>query len=82
MGKKDKFWIQNAINPKKRGALHRQLEVPKKKKLPKTLLRKIRGMEIGSTARNPTKIGKRKVKVTKLLKKRATLALTLRDLNE
>lgn len=38
-------WIQRAI--KKRGALSRQLGIPEEKKIPITLLRKIKAAEIG-----------------------------------
>jgi hypothetical protein len=55
----------------KKGALRKQLGVPKSKKIPKTLIRKITATEIGSEIKNPTEIGKEKIKVTRLLKKRA-----------
>lgn len=73
-----KLWIQDAIKKGKKGSLHRQLGVPQGKRIPKSLLAKIKSMEIGGTVKNPTKTGKRKVKVTTLLKKRAVLAHTLR----
>mgnify|MGYP000047013403 CR=1 FL=1 len=66
----------------KRGALSRQLNIPVEKNIPKTLLRKIKATKIGSTIRNPTKTGKARIKVTKKLKKRATLALTLKEIAE
>ena len=71
-------WIQKAI--KKPGALSRQLGIPEEENIPVTLLKKIRDAEIGETITNPTKKGKRKIKVTALLKKRAVLALTLKKL--
>lgn len=79
MGKK---WIANVVDPSKKGLTHRQLGVPKNKKLPKTFLQEIKDTPIGETAYNPTRIGKRKIKVTHLAKKRATLALTLRNLSD
>jgi len=48
------------------------------KTIPKSLLSKIKRAEIGDTVRNPTETGKRRVKVTRLLKKRAVLAHILR----
>ena len=71
-------WIQKA-NLKK-GALHRQLGIPQDEKIPVTLLKKIKKAKIGETITNPTKKGKRKIKVTQLLKRRANLALTLKEL--
>jgi len=71
-----KKWIQKAL--KKKGALHKQLGIPANAKIPKTLLAKIKSAPIGKTVKNPTKVGKRKFKVTGLLKKRAVLAYTLR----
>jgi len=58
--------------------LKRQLGISEKHKIPKTLLIKIQKASVGSTITNPTKKGKKKIKVTKLLKKRAVLTLTLR----
>jgi len=78
LGRRRRLWIHKAV--KKRGALSRQLNIPIEKDIPKTLLRKIKATETGETIRNPTKTGKRRIKVTKLLKKRATLALTLKEL--
>lgn len=62
----------------KKGSLSRMLGIPEKKNIPLTLLRKITKTEIGMTIRNPTKQGKRKIKVTRLLKKRAVFALTMK----
>ena len=74
-----RYWIQSAI--KKKGALSRQLGIPIEKNIPISLLEKIRNAKIGSTITNPTKTGKRRIKVTRLLKKRAVLALTLKRLS-
>mgnify|MGYP000244578828 CR=1 FL=1 len=73
-------WIQRAI--KHRGALHRQLKIPPRKKIPVKLLKAIVRAKAGQTIRNPTKVGKRRIKVTRLLERRAILALTLRKLRK
>jgi len=78
MARKEK-WIQKAI--KEKGALHRQLGIPKNKKIPKTLLDKIIEAKAGDTITNPTKTGKRRIKVTRELERRAILARTLREMN-
>jgi len=70
------MWIQHAI--RKEGALSRQLDIPVEEDIPTTLLKKIVNTPIGRTIRNPTKKGKKRIKVTRLLKKRAVLALTLK----
>ena len=72
------YWIQRAI--KRPGALSKQLGIPIKDNIPKTLLEKIAKTPIGKTIRNPTKKGKRRIKVTRKLKRRAVLALTLKRL--
>jgi len=71
-------WIQKA-HPKK-GALSHQLEIPEKAKIPVKLLDKIVSAEIGETIRNPTASGKRKIKVTKKLERRAIFARTVKGL--
>jgi len=50
----------------KEGSLRRQLKIPAGKKIPRTLLRKIKDAPIGSTVEG--------FKVTRLLKQRATFA--------
>jgi len=72
------YWIQSALRRHKRGSLHRQLEVPNGKRIPTGLLEKIKSAEVGKTVTNPTKTGKRRIKVTGLLKKRVVVAHTLR----
>lgn len=69
-------FIKKAI--KRPGALSRQLKIPIKKNIPMTLLNKIVKAKAGQTIRNPTKIGKRRIKVTRLLERRAILARTLK----
>ena len=80
MPRKTVYWIQRAV--KRPGALSRQLGIPIKDNIPKTLLEKIAKTPIGKTIRNPTKKGKRRIKVTRKLKRRAVLALTLKRLAE
>jgi len=80
MARRRRYWIQSAI--KKKGALSRELGIPIEKNIPISLLEKIRNAKIGSTITNPTKTGKRRIKVTRLLKKRAVLALTLKRLRK
>lgn len=71
-------WIRKSI--KRPGALSRQLGIPAKENIPVSLLRRIKARPIGSVVRNPAKVGRRRIKVTPLLKRRATLALTLKRL--
>ena len=63
----------------KRGTLSRQLGIPVEDNIPITLLKAIRDAKIGSTIKNPTKTGKPHIKVTRLLKRRAVLAITLKQ---
>ena len=74
---KNKF-IQKAI--KKKGALSRQLGIPEKKNIPMSLLNKVIRAKAGQTITNPTATGKRRIKVTRLLERRAILARTLKRL--
>lgn len=70
------YWIGKAI--KKPGALHRQLRIPRNTKIPKTLLTKIIKADTGDVVKNPTKVGKRRYRVTTLMQQRVNPALTLR----
>lgn len=63
----------------KKGALSRQLGIPQEKNIPVTLLKKIVRARAGDTIRNPTKSGKRIIKVTTLLERRAILAINLKN---
>lgn len=63
----------------KKGALRAQLHIPIGKKIPCTLLQKIRKTELGKTIKNPTKIGIDEIKITPLLKKRAVLAMVYKN---
>ena len=78
MKKKEDLWIQDALKYHKEGSLHRMLGIQKEEKIPLALLNKIRKTEIGETIKNPSKKGKPKIKVTKLLKQRSVLAITLK----
>ena len=73
-----KKWIRKA--KLKKGTLSRQLDIPEIDDIPITLLRAIRDADIGDTIKNPTKMGKQKIKVTRLLKMRAVLAITLKGI--
>ena len=64
----------------KKGSLSSQLKIPEKDNIPITLLNKIIKARAGDTIRNPTKSGKRRIKVTRLLERRAILARTLKKL--
>jgi len=77
---KKKYWIQEATG--KNGSLSKQMKIPEKKNIPFTLLEKIKAAKIGSTVKNPTQCGKKEYKVTKLLKRRAVMALNLKRLKK
>ena len=47
-----------------------------------SLLNKIVSAKAGETIRNPTKTGKRRIKVTRLLERRAILARTLKRMRK
>mgnify|MGYP001180883221 CR=1 FL=1 len=72
-------WIQK-INLKK-GTLHRQLGIPLDKKIPISLLNKIVSAKSGDTITNPTSLGKKKIKVTRVLERRAILARNLKNIS-
>jgi hypothetical protein len=76
----EKKWIQKAVN--KPGTLHRQLEIPEDKKIPVSLLNKIISAKAGDVIVNPSKVGKRKIKVTRLLERRAILARNLKKISK
>jgi len=75
-----KYWIKEAVG--KEGTLSRQLQIPIKDNIPFTLLEKIKTTPIGKTITNPTTKGKKRIKVTKLLKQRAVLALNLKRIRK
>jgi len=74
--RRKKKWIQKT--GLKKGALSRQLGIPIEEKIPMELLTKIIRAKPGETIRNPSKIGKRSIKVTRLMERRAILARNLK----
>lgn len=66
----------------KKGALSRQLDIPEEDNIPMTLLYAIIKAKVGTTIINPTKSGKKRIKVTRLLKRRATLARTFKRITK
>ena len=73
-------WIQK-IHIKK-SALSRQLGIPVEKNIPMSLLNKIVKAKEGDTITNPSSIGKKKIKVTRLLERRAILARNLKKIKK
>ena len=71
-----KKWIQKALKGRKSGAFHRQLGVPVDQKIPEYLLTEIINTPVGERL---LRIGseKNRIKVTKLMKKRANLLLNM-----
>jgi hypothetical protein len=67
-------WIPCALEHHKPGSLHRMLHVSKKEKIPDALLKRVMEKEIGSALMIKGNI----IPITRLLKQRANLALTLR----
>lgn len=63
----------------KKGALSKQLGIPIKRNIPVTLLNKILRARVGQKINNPTKSGKKVISVTTLLKRRSSLARTLKN---
>jgi len=63
----------------KKGALSRQLGIPVERNIPIKLLNKIIRARAGDTIRNPSMSGKRIIKVTRLLERRAILARNLKN---
>lgn len=72
-----KKFIKKAITRK--GALRSQLRIPSNEKIPMGLLDKIISAKSGQTIKNPTLIGIRRIKVTRLLEQRAVLARNLKS---
>ena len=70
-----KNWMQKAFKNAGKGHFHRQLGVPKGEKIPIMLLRALVGTTNGHVCHNPTKTGHRTIKVTPLVKHRATALL-------
>lgn len=64
----------------KKGALHNQLGISKSEKIPSSLLDKIINAKPGAIIVNPSSSGKKRIKVTRLLDRRALFARNLRNL--
>jgi ribosomal protein S26 len=71
------LWMQRALR-RKPGALRRQLGIPKDKNIPATLMRRILDADTGDTVKNPTKIGRSRYEVTKIMQQRVNPVLTAR----
>jgi hypothetical protein len=75
-----KKWIQRAIH--RPGKLHSDLKIPGGEKIPMVLLNKIVKAKAGQTISNPTKVGKKRILVTRKIEQRAILARNLKRLNK
>jgi hypothetical protein len=69
-------WIPCALKNHEKGALHRMLHVPKKERIPDFLLKTIMSKKAG--AGEAIMYNGHIISITKLLKQRVNLALTLR----
>lgn len=78
--KRPVLWIQKTKI--KKGALSRQLGIPEEENIPGTLLDKVVEAKPGQTITNPTKEGKRRIKVTRLMERRAILARNLKNISK
>ena len=76
--KKISKWIQKTGI--KKGALSKQLNIPIQKNIPMILLDKIVAAKPGETIKNPTSIGRKKYKVTRLMERRAIMARNLKNI--
>ena len=72
----NKNFIQKALKKHKIGALHRQLGYSMEEVIPITTLESIKRMPIGGVIHFTS--GRKSIKVTRLLKRRAVFALNLR----
>lgn len=80
MRQKKEYWIPRGKEGIKKGALSKQLGIPERQNIPMGLLEDIKSAQIGAVIRNRHGIGKREIKITAPLKKRANLAQTLKRL--
>jgi len=80
MAKKINKWIQKV--GMKKGALSKQLGIPEKEDIPMTLLNTIVAATPGDTIKNPTKTGKPKYKVTRLMERRSILARNFKNISK
>ena len=72
-------WIQRAIH--RPGKLHSDLGIPKAEKIPMSLLNSIVKAKAGQTIKNPTRVGKKKILVTRKIEQRAILARNLKRIS-
>lgn len=75
-----KRWIQRALH--RPGKLHSDLGIPKGEKIPMPLLNAIIKAKAGDIIKNPTRVGHRKIKVTRKIEQRAILARNLKNLHK
>jgi len=75
-----KKWIQKAIH--RPGSLHKNLGIPKDKKIPASLLNAIIKAKAGDTIKNPTSVGNKKIKVTRKIEQRAILVRNLNSMRK
>ncbi|MEK6888696.1 MAG: hypothetical protein AABW80_01170 [Nanoarchaeota archaeon] len=75
-----KLWIQKAIRKNRKGSLHKMLSIKLGENIPLTLISKIIKAKAGETIRNPSKSGKRIIKVTRLMERKAILARNLKKI--
>ncbi len=73
-------WIQKT--GLKKDVFSNQLDIPPKNKIPMVLLNRIIAAKRGDIVKNPANIGKKSIKVTSLLKKRAILVRNLKRISE
>ena len=73
-----KKWINKALSKHKKGALSKQLGIREEDNIPINLLNSIISAKAGEEVDNYTSKGYKRIKVTKLLKQRANLALNLK----
>lgn len=72
-------WIQK-IHLKK-GMLHRQLGISQDMKIPISLLNKIIAAKPGDVITNTSGKGRKRIKITRVLEKRANLARNLKEIS-
>ena len=73
-------WIQKLHL--KKGVLHRQLGIPQGQKIPLSLLNKIISAKAGETITNPASKGRKRIRVTRVLERRAILAKNLKEIKK
>ena len=76
--KMGKVTIQGKDIPIKTGALSKMLRIPEEENIPMTLLRRLNKMEIGTEFEQKGKT----MKMTNLMKKRVSLAITLKNMKK